>query len=103
MIRTKLDWYQVEAVEKALQFDGFLLFMEQRTGKTLTSLAVVDKRKPKHLWIICPINAIRVWLTQIVQHLEVDWDCKLVIMNHEELASRKKRRKYYARMREIGS
>lgn len=102
MIRTKLDWYQEEALAKALPFDGFLLFMEQRTGKTLTSLAIVDKRKPKHLWIICPINAIEVWLKQIAEHLEVDWKCKLVIMNHEELASRKKRRKYYARMREIG-
>lgn len=103
MIRTKLNWYQEEALERALPFDGFLLFMEQRTGKTLTALSIVDKRKPKHLWIICPINAIPVWTKQIAEHLKVDWKCKLVIMNHEELASRKKRRNYYKRMREIGS
>lgn len=103
MIRTKLNWYQEEALARASPFDGFLFFMEQRTGKTLTSLALVDKRKPKYLWIVCPINAIEVWLKQIREHLEVDWDCQLIIMNHEELASRGKRRKYYAKMREIGS
>lgn len=102
MIRTKLDWYQEEAVRKALPFDGFLLFMEQRTGKTLTSLAIVDQRKPRYLWIVCPIAAIPVWVSQIKQHLEVDWDCQLILMNHEELASRGKRRHYYARMREVG-
>lgn len=102
MIRTKLNWYQEEALERALPFDGFLLFMEQRTGKTLTSLAIVDKRKPKYLWIVCPINAIEVWMQQIKEHLVVDWNCKLIIMNHEELASRKKRKKYYDKMRVIG-
>lgn len=102
MIKTKLDWYQEEALARALPFDGFLLFMEQRTGKTLTSLAIVDKRKPKHLWIVCPINAIQVWLDQIKEHLHVDWDCQLLIMNHEELRSRVKRKKYYDRMRKIG-
>lgn len=77
--------------------------MEQRTGKCLTSLSIVDKRKPKYLWIICPINAIEVWQREIKKHLIVDWDCKLLIMNFEELAARGKRRKYYERMKYIGS
>lgn len=82
--------YQAEAVERALAFDGFLVFAEQRTGKCWISLSVVDARKPKNLWIICPKSAIRVWKEQIAEHLKIDWKFNLVMMNYEELIARKK-------------
>lgn len=83
---------------RALPHDGFLLFMEQRTGKCLTSLAIVDKRKPKYLWIVCPINAIEVWRKEIQKHLHVDWNCKLIMMNYEEMASRVRKYDYRKKM-----
>ena len=46
MIKTELRNYQQEAVEAAQGFDGFALFTEQRTGKTLVSLTLVDQKKP---------------------------------------------------------
>lgn len=85
--------YQQEAVDRALSHDGFLVLAEQRTGKCWISLSVVDARKPDHLWIICPIAAIKTWMTQIAEHLQVDWKCKLVIINYEELAENSQR--YY--------
>lgn len=100
MIRTPLRDFQKEAVERALPFDGFLLFPEQRTGKCLTALTIVDKRKPKNLWILCPIQAITTWLKQIAEHLEVDWDCDLVIINWEELTARRKQ--YFRETKKLG-
>lgn len=88
MIKTPLRGYQQEAVDLALAHDGFLVFAEQRTGKCLISLAIVDARKPKHLWIVCPIGAMLVWKKQIAEHLKVDWDCELVMINYEELVAR---------------
>lgn len=82
--------FQQEAVELALGHDGFLLFCEQRTGKCWIALSVVNARKPKHLWIVCPKDAIRVWKEQITLHLKVDWSFELLIMNYEELVARKK-------------
>lgn len=100
MIRTELRGHQKEAVEEALPFDGFLLVPEQRTGKCLISLKLVDIRKPKNLWIVCPIQAIKTWKTEIAKHLQVDWDCKLVIVNYEELSIRRKM--YYKMAKKIG-
>lgn len=53
--------YQVEAVEKAMQHDGFALFMEQRTGKTPTAIEIVRRRRPARLLIVCPKVAVGVW------------------------------------------
>lgn len=91
--------YQQEAVERALEHDGFLLLAEQRTGKCWMSLSVVDRRKPDHLWIICPIAAIKTWKEQIAQHLGVDWECKLVIINYEELAEHSQQ--YYRKAKKL--
>lgn len=102
MIKTPLRPYQEEAVVRALPHDGFLLFPEQRTGKCLMSLAIVDRRKPRYLWIICPINAIEVWSREIDKHLVEDWTCHITILNYEEMASRARKKQYRKQLAKYG-
>jgi SNF2 family DNA or RNA helicase len=85
MLKTTLRSHQVEAVEKALPYPGFCLFMEQRTGKTLTALAIVEKRKPRLLMIVTVKNGKKVWKDQIAEHLEIDWPMQVVITHFQEL------------------
>ncbi len=84
MIRTELRPYQIEAVAAALPHSGFAFFPEQRTGKCLISLAVVDDRKPEVLVIICPKKAVATWEEQIEEHLDLDWDCDIHIVTYQE-------------------
>lgn len=84
MIRTELRPYQSEAVAAALPHDGFAFFPEQRTGKCLISLAVVDARKPEVLVIICPKKAATTWDQQIEEHLDLDWNCGIHIVTYQE-------------------
>ena len=96
MIRTELRSYQREAVDAALAHDGFAFFPEQRTGKCLTSLAVVDERKPECLLIICPKKAVLTWETELDLHLDVDWDCQIYIITYQEpVKNLKLRRQWY--------
>lgn len=84
MIRTTLRPYQSEAVAAALPHSGFALFPEQRTGKCLISLAIVDERKPDVLIILCPKKALKTWDEQIDMHLVNDWDCEIYIITYQE-------------------
>jgi len=84
VIRTELRPYQSEAVAAALPHDGFAFFPEQRTGKCLISLAVVDERKPEVLVIVCPKKAVKTWEEQIEEHLDNDWDCDIYIVTYQE-------------------
>ena len=84
MIRTELRPYQSEALAAALLHGGFAFFPEQRTGKCLISLAVVDERKPEVLVIICPKKAVKTWEEQIEEHLDNDWDCDIYIVTYQE-------------------
>ena len=84
MIRTELRPYQREAVATALPYDGFALFPEQRTGKCLVSLAIVDERKPEVLIILCPKKALGTWDEQIEEHLDNDWGCEIYILTYQE-------------------
>ena len=84
MIRTSLRGYQQIAFDRAIEYDGFCLLPEQRTGKTLISLSLVDRRKPDLLFIMCPLKAIKVWQDQIAKHLVLDWDCEIIIENYEQ-------------------
>lgn len=52
-------------MSKAMPHRGFALFMEQRTGKTKTALAIAERRGVKRLLILCPKIAIRVWKTEL--------------------------------------
>ncbi len=83
MIKTQLRPYQREAVDAALQFDGFAFFSEQRTGKCLPSIAVIDHHKPDAVVIICPKKASDTWYSELKLHLELDWSCEIYIVTYQ--------------------
>lgn len=84
MLRTELRPYQAEAVAAASPHDGFCLFPEQRTGKCLISLALVDERKPEVCIIVCPKKALMTWEDEIELHLDNDWGCEFYIISYQE-------------------
>lgn len=84
MLKTELRSYQGEAVAAALQHDGFALFPEQRTGKCLIALAVVDHHKPDIVVIVCPKKARITWESEIAKHLDLDWECAFYIINYQQ-------------------
>ena len=84
MIRTELRPYQSEAVNAAVGHSGFAFFPEQRTGKCLISLAVVEHHKPEVLIIVCPKKAKLTWEEQIQEHLVNDWDCDIYLITYQE-------------------
>ncbi len=95
-LKTTLRGYQREAVRRALNHSGFAFFPEQRTGKCLCSIAVIDELKPDIVLIICPKKALRVWSDELAKHLEMDWDCYVRYVNFEASAHPKvDRRRYY--------
>jgi len=96
----KLRPYQKEAVAKALSVmrkgGGFALWLEMRTGKTLTSLAIANVLQPKHLWVICPKAggaAPEVWWREIGKwmklHNGLD-DTQIRIENYEQWVAKRK-------------
>jgi hypothetical protein len=96
MLKTTLRSYQAEAVRKAVRHDGFAFFPEQRTGKCLLSLAVVDHVKPDVIFIVCPKKALRVWSREFDKHLDVDWDCYIRYVHYQVSAHQADdRRRYY--------
>lgn len=96
MLKTTLRSYQREAVDKALEHDGFAFFPEQRTGKCLCSIAVIDEVKPDVILIVCPKKALRVWSSEFKKHLDFDWDCYLRYVHYEASAHKAEdRRRYY--------
>ena len=84
MIRTELRPYQEEAVAAARPHDGFCLFPEQRTGKCLVSLAIVEERRPDVCIIVCPKKAVLTWDKEIDKHLDNDWGCEFYIVTYQE-------------------
>jgi len=84
LIRTEPRPYQDEAVRAALPHDGFAFFDEQRVGKCLEALIIVDHRKPDVLVILCPKQAVLTWETQIEEHLLLDWDCEIFIVTYQQ-------------------
>ncbi len=95
MIRTKLRANQGEAVEQAVELDGFALFSQQRVGKTLPALAIADRLKPDIVFIVCPKNALLVWKKQIREHLEIDWPCRFFRYNYAHICRSAKRRRHF--------
>jgi SNF2 family DNA or RNA helicase len=84
VIRTELRPYQEEAVAAARPHDGFCLFPEQRTGKCLVSLAIVEERRPDVCIIVCPKKAVLTWDKEIDKHLDNDWGCEFYIVTYQE-------------------
>ena len=95
MIRTKPRPYQNDAVAAALPHDGFALFDEQRVGKCLETLMIVDHRKPDLTVILCPKQAELTWQNQIEEHLEVDWDGRFEIITYQQPVKDLDLRKYW--------
>lgn len=67
----KLRPYQEEAKRKAVEhlqrYGGFCLFMEQRTGKTVVTLSVLQQLGTPRTIILCPAMAIDVWRKTIAK------------------------------------
>ena len=97
MLLRELRWYQDEALAKGLPHPGFALFMEQRTGKCLTTLAFVDKRKPPILFIVTKKRGVKVWKDEIKKSLKFDWKCKVIITYFQELHNYRKHWREYFR------
>lgn len=95
VILTSLRPYQSEARDRALAHSGFALFPEQRTGKCLTALSIVDARKPDILFIIAPKQAVRVWKKQLQEHVRFDWPCQRIVTHYEAVCRSSKDRKWF--------
>ncbi len=96
MLKTTPRKKQQEAIDKALHYDGFAFFMEQRVGKCLCALGVADHWKPDVIIIICPKKALRVWSKEFEKHLDLDWDCYIRYVHYEASAHQAQdRRRYY--------
>jgi SNF2 family DNA or RNA helicase len=101
MLLRKLRDYQLEAVAKARPHAGFAFWLEQRTGKCLTSLALVNERKPRLLLIVTLKKGKRVWEEEIRKSLKIDWNCEVLIEHYQGLhITRAKIRK---KLRSLGS
>lgn len=96
MLKTVLRDYQIEARDRALtrlrSSGGFALFCEQRTGKTLITLAVLDdaRKDAPYLIIICPKAAIPVWQKAIKQETGRGWFAEIHILNFEKIVNNRK-------------
>lgn len=95
MIRTTLRENQGEAVDQAVELDGFALFSQQRVGKTLPALAIADRLKADIVFIICPKNALLVWKKQIREHLEIDWPCTFFRYHYQHVCRSSKMRRHF--------
>jgi superfamily II DNA or RNA helicase len=95
----KLRPYQEEAVDKALAImkdgGGFGLWLEQRTGKTLTAIKIANEVEPAHLWIVCPKAggaAPEVWWREIGRWMKTHSGLnhtEIRVMNYEWYVSRR--------------
>lgn len=90
-MQTELKSYRAEARDKAIAVmeggGGFLLFNEQRTGKTDISIGVFDHYKDEvdTLLIVCPKGAIKVWEDAIQRETSPGWPDEIVITNYEQI------------------
>lgn len=53
--------YQLKAIEETLPHDGYGLFMQQRTGKTYTTLWIAQRWECRKILVICPKKGLPVW------------------------------------------
>jgi SNF2 family DNA or RNA helicase len=100
MLLRKLRDYQLEAVQKARPHPGFAFFLEQRTGKCLCSLALVEERRPAFLFIVTTLKGKRVWHEEIKKSIKFDWDCVVFVIHYEDL--HKNRAYFRKKFREWG-
>lgn len=108
----KLRNYQQDAVAKALSLmrkgGGFGLWLEQRTGKTSTALAIVKEIQPDHVWVLVPKLGgatekvwRREWAVWADQYPGIFHKVTLRIENYEQTVIHRKAR--YAEARQLGN
>lgn len=92
-MQTELRSYRAEARDKAIAVmeggGGFLLFNEQRTGKTDIALSITEwfwkDLKDPHLVIVCPKGAIKVWQDAIKKEFPKEMLPGIIITNYEQI------------------
>lgn len=90
-MKTELKSYRAEARDKALRVmddsGGFLLFNEQRTGKTDIALAVAEhyRKEAPYLVIVCPKGAIKVWEEALKKEYPRGTFAETHITNYEQI------------------
>jgi len=106
-MKTELRGYQVEARDKAVAAlrggGGFLLIPEQRTGKTLITISVLDRlRSPSvpTLVICCPKVAIPVWKKALAHETGRGWLVDIHILNFEQFVANRKHWYKWAKQRD---
>lgn len=57
----KLRPYQIEDINKLLQYDSSACFNEQRTGKTPIAIMTMEVRQPDKILIVCPASMLYPW------------------------------------------
>lgn len=67
-VKTRLLDHQYRAVSVSVDRPASALFMDPGTGKSLTSLALVDLWQCTRILILCPAVAVGVWEDQIDEH-----------------------------------
>lgn len=90
-MKTELKSYRAEAREKAITVmedgGGFLLFNEQRTGKTDIALSIAEhyRMKAPHLVIICPKGAVKVWQDALRKEYLLGTFAEIHVINYEQI------------------
>lgn len=89
-MKTKLYQLQAGAVTRAMPRRGFAYLAEQRTGKTLLSLATAEAWRPDYVLIVTIPNAVKVWRDQIAEH-QPNLFCPVNIVTWKQMVSERKR------------
>lgn len=69
--------YQIEDVEKLKPLDACGIFNEQRTGKTPTSLKLLEAKNCRKILIVCPASLMYQWKDEFERWL--DRPCTLIV------------------------
>lgn len=77
MVRYKLWAHQEKAIERALEYDSFALFMAPGVGKSATAIRILAERMNKlrrnlRAMIFCPPVVVRNWYREIPRFSEID-------------------------------
>lgn len=68
------------------------MFMEQRTGKTPTACALIEKLKPQRVLIACPVVAISVWEEHLSRY-SMEEGREIRVMNFESIWGQRRKLK----------
>lgn len=67
----KLYNYQKQVVDKAVEFSKFFLALSPGLGKTITSLAIAEKKYAKKILVICQQSKLDDWAEEIESNLSM--------------------------------